>query len=220
MRLQGSVVMKNAYNTKIFACKICPSLEPTESLEELTEHVATSVHAAAVAAAAAGQGEGGSSGSLQCCECKDRRVFETLPDIVKHVERYHGAVWQPCRCDHCPLGFQSNDLLQAHLEGQHSDKKAARFFNDGPGKAKAGLCPDCGLTFETEKTLKTHILMVHSVRREVSCIEPDCNQVFQSLGELASHVSSAHDKVLNLKVSNSKKSFFITSVIFQLPTCF
>ena len=72
--------------------------------------------------------------------------------------------------------------------------------NDDRERCKAGLCPDCGLTFETEKALKTHLLMAHSVRRDVKCIEVDCHEVFQSLGELASHVSSAHDKVLNLKV--------------------
>merc|ERR1719184_561238 len=79
---QGSVVMKNAFNTKIFACKRCP-FGPTESLADFSSHVEESSEHSSKTTNRDGPG------CLQCCECKDGRSFESLSEVVKHVERYH-----------------------------------------------------------------------------------------------------------------------------------
>ena len=66
--------------------------------------------------------EGGESCLLVCHECRDMRTFDNLSDLVKHVERYHAEVWQPFRCDHCPLGFSAQSLLELHITAAHEDR--------------------------------------------------------------------------------------------------
>ena len=113
---QGSVVMKNAFNTPIFACQKC-GFGPTDSFPEMRAHIES-----------AEQGDGGAC-LLVCNECKDQRTFDKLSDLVKHVEQYHGEVWQAFRCDHCPLGFSTQSLLELHITASHVDRVKVRQFN-------------------------------------------------------------------------------------------
>lgn len=113
-----------------------------------------------------------SSGHVPCGVC--RRVFASAHAADSHRAGLHQKM--KCRmCGHVSLGSQAAEkhLLEAHRS--------------------PAVCEDCGKTFRSKKTLRTHRINAHTPDRERPFRCDLCDRGFLNSGRLRDHVARDHE---------------------------
>lgn len=75
------------------------------------------------------------------------------------------------------------------------------------------ICEQCGKTFKTTKTLRTHVESVHEKLRKYVC--PICDKAFFDRGKLNFH-QHKHSEVRNFHCEECGRSFKTKSDLYQV----
>lgn len=129
-------------------------------------------------------------GVYWCTHCNEM-VFSKKEELVAHVKQCTGTIIAqleelnllPHECGYCEEKFKMKDDLIKHLKQYH-------------GLVRQFPCHLCGLTYETNHSLRRHIQIIHEGRRRTYtcwvCGERDIQKTFTKRGLLEKHLIQKH----------------------------
>ncbi|XP_026462513.1 zinc finger protein OZF-like [Ctenocephalides felis] len=135
-----------------------------------------------------------------CEKCPRTFIY---PLSLEAHRRSHNSE-QPFRCTICNQSFKHRSALNTHkldhgVEHKHSCPVCDEGFNkysqlkhhlkqhpEIDGVFPPYLCPECGVTYTTHKSLQEHLQTIHMGTEKYAC--PVCNKEFKSKGYLRGHM--------------------------------
>jgi KRAB domain-containing zinc finger protein len=101
-------------------------------------------------------------------------------------------------CKECGKQFDKKPELQQHMNDSHEKNDCGELIDSREEAEKHEStpqnipCPECKDVFPTQDSLKTHIEMVHTLKKPFSCAE--CGRHFVSKGTVRVHIRTHTDK--------------------------
>ena len=124
-------------------------------------------------------------------------------------------------CNNCELEFKGHNWLLNHYKSKHEgawviissesrkEKREQKLQaqQEGEPSSKRSLCNDCGKTFATAGSLKTHINIVHKRILPYKC--KFCVKAFYSSHHLQTHVNSIHKRLKQFLCTECGRGFVL-----------
>ena len=140
-----------------------------------------------------------------CSEC--RLMCFGWEQLKKHYLDAHGKTIQHIKCPQCMKIFFDVIYLKQHFRRVHNNKTLSVVY-----------CQHCGAVFEEDTALVRHMQDKHLWDGEsaVFCREDRCDELFQDVDELETHVQACH-KNKRPRVYDSSSSYSVLEV--PCPEC-
>ena len=171
----------------------------------------------------------GSEQNPLCSTCpREYRVVVSKPSSVrKHSKR--------CRCDECHRCFDQKrfddvSCRNAHINSLHSSEISSQcLFHNQVSKTTQSLslhmhkcqcvksqglmCQECTESFQSDKELQEHVLLVHHMPHQFQCSV--CSRGFPTYGECASHHNLLHNPVISTAAEQHNTKSFLWKCVYR-----
>ncbi|XP_063688957.1 zinc finger and BTB domain-containing protein 40-like [Bolinopsis microptera] len=125
-----------------------------------------------------------------CSECK--LLCFGWEQLKKHYLDAHGKTIQHIKCPQCYKIFFDVMYLKQHFKRVHNNKTMSVVY-----------CQHCGAVFEEDTALVRHMEEKHFWNGEsaVFCREDQCDELFEDMSELETHIQAVHKGSKRVRVS-------------------
>ncbi|KAL5271261.1 hypothetical protein ACHWQZ_G001786 [Mnemiopsis leidyi] len=140
-----------------------------------------------------------------CSECK--LLCFGWEQLKKHYLDAHGKTIQHIKCPQCFKIFFDVMYLKQHFKRVHNNKTMSVVY-----------CQHCGAVFEEDTALVRHMEEKHFWNGEsaVFCREDQCDELFEDMSELETHIQAVHKGSKRVRVSPTS---FCSGSQADCPVC-